>query len=173
MKKLFVSLMLCLALFTRLFASNPPDEGMWLPMLVDRLNYVDMQKMGLHLTAEELYNVNNASLKDAIVGLANAENPNFHFCSAEVVSDQALLLTNHHCGFDAIQSQSSVEHDYLTNGFWAFSQKEELRCEGVVAAFLVRMEDVTSKVLSELKDNMTEDERDAAQPDKDARGDAL
>ncbi len=162
MKKLFVSLMLCLALFTRLFASNPPDEGMWLPMLVDRLNYVDMQKMGLHLTAEELYNVNNASLKDAIVGLANAENPNFHFCSAEVVSDQALLLTNHHCGFDAIQSQSSVEHDYLTNGFWAFSQKEELRCEGVVAAFLVRMEDVTSKVLSELKDNMTEDERDAA-----------
>lgn len=162
MKKLLMSLMICFTLFTGVFATNPPDEGMWLPMLIERLNYVDMQKMGLHLTAEELYNVNNASLKDAIVGLANEQSPTSHFCTAEVVSDKGLLLTNHHCGFDAIQSQSSIEHDYLTNGFWAFSNKEELRCEGVTASFLVRMEDVTAKVLAELKDNMTEDERDAA-----------
>ena len=93
------------------------DEGMWLPLFIERLNYVDMQKMGLHLTADELYNVNNASLKDAIVGLGNINSPTSHFCTAEVVSDQGLLLTNHHCGFDAIQEQSSVEHDYLTNGF--------------------------------------------------------
>lgn len=162
MKKLLMSLMICFTLFTGVFATNPPDEGMWLPMLIERLNYVDMQKMGLHLTAEELYNVNNASLKDAIVGLANEESPTSHFCTAEVVSDKGLLFTNHHCGFDAIQSQSSIEHDYLTNGFWAFSNKEELRCEGVTASFLVRMEDVTAKVLAELKDNMTEPERDAA-----------
>ncbi|HNW89488.1 MAG TPA: S46 family peptidase [Bacteroidales bacterium] len=162
MKKLFVSLFISFTLLSGAFATNPPDEGMWLPMLIERLNYVDMQKMGLHLTAEELYNVNNASLKDAIVGLGNINSPTSHFCTAEVVSDQGLLLTNHHCGFDAIQEQSSVEHDYLTNGFWAFSQKEELRSEGVTASFLVRMEDVTSKVLAELKDGMTEDERDAA-----------
>jgi hypothetical protein len=162
MRKLFVSILMCISIGKGLFATNPPDEGMWLPMLVDRLNYVDMQKMGLHLTSDELYNVNNASLKDAIVGLGNADGGNMHFCTAEVVSDQGLLLTNHHCGFDAIQSQSSVEHDYLTNGFWAFSLKEELRCEGVTAAFLVRMENVTDKVLADVTDKMTEDEREAA-----------
>jgi hypothetical protein len=159
MKKLLVSLLLGLALCPTLFATNPPDEGMWLPMLIDRLNYVDMQKMGLHLTAEELYSVNNASLKDAIVGLGNKEHPSHHFCTAEVISDQGLLLTNHHCGFEAIQAQSSVEQDYLTNGFWAYSQKEELRCEGVTASFLVRMENVTDKVLAGVTDKMTEDER--------------
>ncbi len=153
---------MCFALGSALFATNPPDEGMWLPMLIDRLNYVDMQKMGLHLTSDELYNVNNASLKDAIVGLGNKENPTMHFCTAEVVSDQGLLLTNHHCGFDAIQSQSTIEHDYLTNGFWAFSLKEELRCEGVTAAFLVRMENVTDKVLADVTAKMTDDERESA-----------
>ena len=162
MKKLCVALLLCATLGVRIFASNPPDEGMWLPMLIDRLNYVDMQKMGLHLTADELYNVNNASLKDAIVGLGSKENPSMHFCTAEIVSDQGLLLTNHHCGFEAIQSNSTIEHDYLTNGFWATSQKEELRCEGVTAAILVRMENVTDTVIAHLTDKMTEDERDAA-----------
>ena len=162
MKKLCVALLLCATLGVRIFASNPPDEGMWLPMLIDRLNYVDMQKMGLHLTADELYNVNNASLKDAIVGLGSKENPSMHFCTAEIVSDQGLLLTNHHCGFEAIQSNSTIEHDYLTNGFWATSQKEELRCEGVTAAILVRMENVTDTVIAHLTNKMTEDERDAA-----------
>ncbi|MDD4215376.1 MAG: S46 family peptidase [Bacteroidales bacterium] len=162
MKKLFIALTICMSLLTRTIATNPPDEGMWLPLLIERLNYVDMQKMGLHLTAEELYNVNNASLKDAIVGLGNADYPTSHFCTAEVVSGQGLLLTNHHCGFDAIQDQSSIENDYLTNGFWAFKKNEELKCEGVTASFLVRMEDITSKVMAELRDNMTEGEREAA-----------
>ena len=162
MKKLFVSLFMCFSLFMGSFATNPPDEGMWLPMFIDRLNYVDMQKMGLHLTAEELYNVNNASLKDAIVGLGTAGQPGSHFCTAEVVSGQGLLLTNHHCGFDAIQSQSSVEKDYLTNGFWAFNLNEELPCTGVTASFLVRMEDVTSKVLAAVNDTMSESARNSA-----------
>lgn len=162
MKKLLLSLVLLFLLGSRSFATNPPDEGMWLPMLVDRLNYVDMQKNGLHLTAEELYSVNHSSLKDAIVGLGQASSPFFHFCTAEVVSGEGLLLTNHHCGFDAIQEQSSIEKDYLTNGFWAFNKKEELHAEGVTASFLVSMEDVTSKVMAELNDKMTEDEREAA-----------
>ncbi|MEI6765522.1 MAG: S46 family peptidase [Bacteroidota bacterium] len=161
MKKMFLSALMALVLSFGAFAVNPPDEGMWLPMLIERLNYVDMQKAGLHLTAEELYSVNHSSLKDAVVGLGNAESPSMHFCSAEVVSDQGLMLTNHHCGFDAIQQQSSVDKDYLTNGFWAMSKKEELRCEGVTAAFLERMEDVTAKVLEGVKFEMTEDERDA------------
>jgi len=144
------------------FAYTPPDEGMWLPMLIERLNYVDMQKAGLHLTADELYSVNHACLKDAIVGLSKDSYGSMHFCTAEVVSDQGLLFTNHHCGFDAIQEQSTLEHDYLTNGFWAMNKIEELPSEGVTASFLVRMEDVTNQVKVELNDKMTEEERDAA-----------
>jgi hypothetical protein len=136
MKKFLLSLLMALTLSLGALAVNPPDEGMWLPMLIERLNYVDMQKKGLHLTAEELYNVNNSSLKDAIVGLGNAEYPTQHFCTAEAVSPKGLLLTNHHCGFDAIQEQSTVEHDYLTDGFWAYKMDEELPCAGVTASFL-------------------------------------
>jgi len=148
MKKLLLSLLMAFSLCFGAMATNPPDEGMWLPLLIERLNYVDMQKKGLHLTADELYNVNHASLKDAIVGLGNVENPTMHFCTAEAVSDKGLLLTNHHCGFDAIQEQSSVDHDYLTDGFWALKLGDELSCTGVTASFLVRMEDVTSTVLA-------------------------
>jgi hypothetical protein len=162
MRKLIICLSLGILLFSSARAVNPPDEGMWLPLFIERLNYVDMQKMGLHLTADELYNINNSSLKDAIVGLGNIEYPTSHFCTAEVVSSQGLLLTNHHCGFDAIQQQSSLENDYLTNGFWALSFKEELPCEGITASFLVRMENVTERVLADLNDNMSEAERDAA-----------
>ena len=91
------------------------DEGMWLPLLIDRLNYVDMQKMGLHLTAEEIYSVNQSSLKDAIVQLNGGS------CSAEMISAEGLMMTNHHCGFAAIQSHSTVDKDYLQNGFWALN----------------------------------------------------
>ncbi|MBK8443673.1 MAG: S46 family peptidase [Sphingobacteriales bacterium] len=98
----------------------PPDEGMWLPMFVERLNYTDMQKLGLQLTAEEIYSINHSSLKDAIVMLGGG------FCSSELVSPEGLLLTNHHCAYDLIQSHSSVEHDYLTDGFWAMKKTEEL-----------------------------------------------
>ena len=126
-----------------------PDEGMWLPMFIDRLNYVDMQKMGLHLTAEEIYSVNHSSLKDAVVSLG-------FFCTAEVVSNEGLLFTNHHCGYESIQAHSSMEHDYLTNGFWAMNKKEELSNKDLTASFLVRMDDVTAKVLANVKDDMDE-----------------
>ncbi|MDW7692326.1 S46 family peptidase [Flammeovirgaceae bacterium SG7u.111] len=133
--------------------ATPPDEGMWLPMFVERLNYADMKKMGLKLSPEEIYSINNASLKDAIVMLGGG------FCTAEVVSSQGLLLTNHHCAYDLIQNHSTVEKDYLKNGFWAKSLKEELPNEGLTASFLVRMEDVSGKILGELKPEMTEQER--------------
>ena len=100
------------------------DEGMWLPLFIDRLNYVDMQKMGLKLTAEEIYSVNKSSLKDAIVLFGNG-------CTGEIISSQGLLLTNHHCGYGAIQSKSTVEHDYLTQGFWAMNTAEELPISGL------------------------------------------
>ncbi len=149
MKKVFI------VLFVVLLGFNPiakADEGMWLPMFIDRLNYVDMQKMGLQLTAEEIYSINNSSLKDAIIIFGRG-------CTGEVVSDQGLILTNHHCGFGQIQSHSTVEHDYLTDGFWAMKKSEELRNEGLTAKFLVRMENVTDNILSQLNDEMTEAER--------------
>jgi hypothetical protein len=137
------------------------DEGMWLPMLVDRLNYVDMQKMGLHLTAEEIYSINHSSMKDAIVGLGNGSQPGGFFCTAEVVSDQGLLFTNHHCGFDAIQKHSEIEHDYLTDGFWAMSKEEELPNEDLSATFFIRMEDVTDSIIPFLSDTMSSSARSA------------
>ncbi|MCX6235316.1 MAG: S46 family peptidase [Bacteroidetes bacterium] len=152
MKKLFLLMLMVIAMSFGSFASDPPDEGMWLPMFVDRLNYTDMQKMGLKLTAEEIYSINNSSLKDAIVDFG-------HFCTASVVSPDGLLFTNHHCGYDAIQKHSSVDHDYLTDGFWAMTREEELPNEGLTATFLIRMEDVTARVLADVKDDMTENER--------------
>ncbi len=153
MKKILLALCLLTAVFAK--AANTPDEGMWLPMFVDRLNYVDMQKMGLHLTADELYSINHSSLKDAIVSLGG-------FCTAEVVSPEGLLFTNHHCGYDAIQNHSSVDHDYLTDGFWAMSKAEELPNEGLYVSFLVRMDDMTAEVLGEVTDDMDETARGAA-----------
>lgn len=128
------------------------DEGMWLPMLIQRLNQADMEKMGLHLTAEEIYSVNNSSLKDAIVSLGG-------FCTAEVISKEGLLLTNHHCAFGAIQAHSTVEHDYISDGFWAATKEDEKPNEGLFARFLVRMEDVTDSVLAHVTASMTEAER--------------
>lgn len=153
MKKIVLALCLLTAVFAK--AANTPDEGMWLPMFVERLNYVDMQKMGLHLTAEELYSINHSSLKDAVVSLGG-------FCTAEVVSAEGLLFTNHHCGYEAIQQHSSVEHDYLTDGFWAMNKSEELSNEGLFVSFLVRMEDKTSDVLGVVTSDMDEAARGAA-----------
>jgi len=141
-------------------ASTPrPDEGMWLPMFVDRLNWVDIQEMGLQLTAEELYSINNSSLKDAIVGLASGSAPNGYFCTGEIVSDKGLIFTNHHCGYDAIQDHSTIEHDYLTDGFWAMDFNEELPNPGLTASFLIRMEDITDRVVPELSDTLSQAER--------------
>jgi hypothetical protein len=114
-----------------------------------------MKKKGCKLTADEIYNINNSSLKDAIVMLSGGS------CTAEAISSEGLLLTNHHCGYEAIQSNSTVEHDYLTNGFYAKSKSEELPSGGITASFLVRIEDVTTRVLGELNAAMTEAERSA------------
>ena len=159
MKKTF--LFVALAIFS-LVGKVHADEGMWLPMFVERLNYVDMQKMGLQLTPEELYSINNSSLKDAIVGLSEGATPRGFFCTGEIVSQNSLMFTNHHCGYGAIQKLSTVEHDYLTDGFWAKDFSEELPAEGISASFLVRMEDVTEQVLSVVNDTMTWAERNAA-----------
>lgn len=149
--------MIISATFAR--GENPPDEGMWLPLLLERLNYVDMQKMGLHLTADELYSINHNSLKDAIVGLSGNGASGGFFCTAEVVSDQGLLFTNHHCGYAAIQDHSTPEHDYLTNGFWAASFGEELSNESLCASFLQRIENVTDSIIPFLADTIKESER--------------
>lgn len=135
MKKLIISLA-ALALS----ASVVADEGMWLPCLIgERL--ADMKEKGLELSAEDIYSINQASLKDAIVLFGRG-------CSGELVSAEGLLLTNHHCGYGLIQSHSTVEHDYLTNGFWAMSREEELPSPGLTVSFLVRMEDVTERVVA-------------------------
>lgn len=128
------------------------DEGMWLPMHIKRLNHADMQKQGLKLTADELYSVNKGSLKDAIVSLGG-------FCTGEIISKNGLMLTNHHCGYESIQSHSSVEHDYLTNGFWAMTREQELPNAGLYASFLVRMEDVSARMLATVNGISNEGER--------------
>ena len=130
------------------------DEGMWLMMLVKRLNEADMQKQGLKLSADEIYNVNNSSVKDAIVSFGG-------FCTAEMISADGLMLTNHHCGFDAIQGNSTVENDYITKGFWAMKKSEELPNPGLSASFLVRMEDVGDKIKPQISDTMSEETRTA------------
>ena len=130
--KRFISGLLTLALVLSSVVSTA-HEGMWLPMLIKRLNMAEMQANGLNLTAEELYDINNASVKDAIVSLGG-------FCTGEIISDQGLMLTNHHCGYDAIRSHSTVENDYLTDGFWAMTREEERTNPGLTAAILVRME---------------------------------
>ena len=117
------------------------DEGMWLPQLLQSLNEEDMRAHGLQLTAADLYSINQSSLKDAIVSLGG-------FCTAEMISNEGLMLTNHHCGFDAIQSHSTVSSDYLEDGFWAMSRDAELKNEGLTATFLVSIESVTNKVLA-------------------------
>jgi hypothetical protein len=153
---------LLVALLILFFSSSlRADEGMWLPIFVERLNHVDMQKMGLHLTAEEIYSINNSSMKDAIVGLSNGPTPGGFFCTAEVVSDQGLLFTNHHCAYDMIQKHSSIEHDYLTDGFWAMSKDEELPNEDISATFFIRMEDVTDSIIPFLSDTMSASDRSA------------
>ncbi|MDE5814963.1 MAG: S46 family peptidase, partial [Alistipes sp.] len=118
--------------------SASADEGMWLPSLIaDRID--DMRSKGFRLTAEDIYSVNKASMKDAVVLFGGG-------CTGEIVSSEGLLLTNHHCGYNAIQSHSSVEHDYLTHGFWARSRAEELPNESLNVRILVRMEDVTDRI---------------------------
>lgn len=149
MKKKLTLFLLTLFLFPSfLFA----DEGMWIPILLKKYNIEDMQKKGFKLTAEDIYSVNKACMKDAVVIFGRG-------CTGELISDKGLIITNHHCGFGAIQSHSSVEHDYLADGFWAMSQSEELPNESLKVTFLERMEDVTQKVLKGVSENMKEEKR--------------
>ena len=133
MKKFLLAIVLCFTI-----AGARADEGMWLPSLIgSRIN--DMRQKGFKLSADDIYSINKASMKDAVVLFGGG-------CTGEYVSDQGLLLTNHHCGYGAIQKLSAVAHDYLTDGFWAMSQSEELPCEGLSVRRLVRMEDVTARI---------------------------
>lgn len=141
------------AISAPVFAVNPPDEGMWLPMFIKNYNYAQMQKMGLQLTAEQLYDINNSSLKDAIVQLGDG------FCTGEIVSKDGLMFTNHHCGYSSVVELSTVEHDYLNNGFFAMSREEELPVNFVVH-FLEKMEDVTETVLAKVDSKTTEADRE-------------
>lgn len=144
------------------FSFAKADEGMWLLSRLKQQNIDEMQTMGFRLTAEDIYSVNQPGIKDAIVGLGYASSPFRHFCSGEIVSPQGLLITNHHCGFGAIQAHSSVEHDYLSDGFWAYKMEDELTNPGMTASILDRMEEVTDRVKAVLRDDMSEDEREMA-----------
>ncbi|HZV68119.1 MAG TPA: S46 family peptidase [Saprospiraceae bacterium] len=127
-------------------------EGMWLPFLLKALNESEMKSMGMKMNAEDIYSVNQGSLKDAIVHFGG-------FCTAEVISDQGLLLTNHHCGFGTIQSHSTLEINYIKNGFWAPNQASEKPSPGLFATFIIRIEDVTEQAMTGIKDQMDAKEK--------------
>ena len=129
------------------------DDGMWLPNLISA-RIADMQAKGFRLSAEDIYSVNQASLKDAVVLFGRG-------CTGELISSEGLLITNHHCGYGQIQSHSSVEHDYLRDGFWAMTRAEELPCPGLSVSFLERMDDVSSQVLRGYEAGMDERQRDS------------
>ena len=130
------------------------DEGMWMIQKIKQIHGT-MQNQGLRLSPEEIYSINNSSLKDAVVSLGG-------FCTAEVISKEGLLLTNHHCAFDAIQGFSTPENDYLSNGFWAMNRSQEKNIPGLSVSFLVRVEDVTEQLTGSVTDDMTEEQRQQA-----------
>ena len=121
---------------------------MWIPLLIEKYNIKLMQEKGFKLSAEDIYSVNKACMKDAVVQFGGG-------CTGEVISDEGLLITNHHCGYGQIQSHSTLEHDYLTNGFWAMSKEEELPDPGLTVTFLKRMEDVTERVIKGTNEAMS------------------
>lgn len=141
---------LLLLVFAFNFAAVKADEGMWLVQLIGDKTYADMVKRGLKLSKEQLYSINKNSLKDAIVIFGGG-------CTAEVVSKEGLLFTNHHCGYGNIAAASTVAHNYLRDGFWAKSKQEEIACPGLSVQFLVKVEDVTDAVMARLKDIKPED----------------
>jgi hypothetical protein len=130
------------------------DEGMWIPVLIEKYNIKVMQENGFRLTAEDIYSINKASMKDAVVLFGGG-------CTGEFISDKGLIITNHHCGYGSIQNHSTLEHDYLADGFWAASHEEELSNPGLTVTILKYMEDVTGKVLEGVTDGMDKEKRDA------------
>lgn len=147
MKKIVLFLTMCL-----MALPVKADEGMWFLMFIERLNHRDMEKMGLQLTAEEIYSINHHSLKDAIVQFNGG-------CTAEIVSKDGLVLTNHHCGYNAIAELSTAEQNYLKDGFWAKERSAEMKPKSLYVRFFVRMDDVSKRILSKVNDQMTETER--------------
>lgn len=137
------------------------DEGMWLLPLINKLNIATMQEMGLKISADDIYSLNQSSIKDAVVIFGGG-------CTGELISDKGLLLTNHHCGYGQIQELSTVENNYLDNGFWAASFEDELPAPGLTVTFLKRMNDVTEDILSAVNAEMTEQQRQAAIREKSA-----
>lgn len=152
MKKIIFPL---LGLLMLVPTSMKADEGMWFLMFIERLNHRDMQKMGLQLTAEEIYSINHHSLKDAIVQFNGG-------CTAEMISKDGLVLTNHHCGYDAVAELSTADKNYLKDGYWAPNKKAEMKPSSLYVRFFVRMDDVSKRILSKVNDKMTELEREAA-----------
>lgn len=120
--------------------ASAQQGGMWIPSLLKGMNESEMKNLGMKISAEQIYSINKSSIKDGVPQFDNK-------CTAEVISPEGLILTNHHCGFDAIQDHSSLEHDYITNGFWAYKKEDELLNKGMVVTFVVRIDDVTTKVL--------------------------
>ncbi len=153
MKRFFYFLLS--ALLTFQISLSRADEGMWIPMLLQSLNEKDMQDMGMRISAEDIYNINHSSMKDAILLFGGG-------CTAEIISDQGLILTNHHCGYAQIHHHSSAENDLLTDGFWAMNHDEELVNPGLKVTRLVRMEDVTEKMLEGISDEISEKDRKEA-----------
>ena len=147
MKKAFLTILTIILLGGIIRA----DEGMWIPALLQR-NEADMQAMGMKITADDIYSINHSSMKDAVVLFGGG-------CTGEIVSEQGLLLTNHHCGYGWIQKHSTIEHDYLTDGFWAMTPEEELACPGLTAIMLKNMVDVTDRVLENITDETSDEER--------------
>ena len=149
MKRLIVSL---LGIFVAL--TIRANEGMWLPFLLES-NIGEMSEMGLHLTAEDIYSINQSCLKDAVVGFVDLDKPFLHFCSGSVISAQGLVITNHHCGLDVVRQHSSLQNDYIADGFWAMQMSDELSANNVGVCFLRWMEDVTGKILQGVSDTMS------------------
>lgn len=152
MKKIILSLVAGIMLMPM---SVKADEGMWFLMFIERLNHRDMQKMGLQLTPQEIYSINNHSLKDAIVQFNGG-------CTAELISKDGLVLTNHHCGYDAIAELSTAEKNYLKEGYWAANRKEELKPSSLFVRFFVRMDDCSKRILAVVTPGMSEAEREKA-----------
>ncbi|HEY2720747.1 MAG TPA: S46 family peptidase, partial [Chitinophagaceae bacterium] len=140
MRKLFITIFFLFTFLVKSFA----DEGMWLPLLLGEQVYNDMVKKGLKLTKEQLYSINKASLKDAIIIFGGG-------CTGEIVSPEGLIFTNHHCGYDVIASASTVDHNYLRDGFYASSKADEIPAEGLTVQFLLRISDVTKEVMDSLQ----------------------
>jgi len=129
-----------LALLLFVIQTQAQQGGMWIPSLLKGMNEKEMKNLGMKMSIKDIYDVNHSSLKDAV--------PHFNGgCTSEVISPKGLILTNHHCGFSQIQAHSSVEHDYLTDGFWAYKMEDELPNEGLTVTFIVKIEDVTKQVL--------------------------